>query len=216
VGWIFTFLRHAESVGNAQGIRQGQGDLPLTEAGRAATHDLAQRWRRAGLTFDALLTSPLQRASETAGILARTLTLPAPEIDSLLMERDIGAFTLRPAAEVRQNEPAFLALYDPVGGTGESMWDLYVRAGRVVAGLTQRPPGRYLVVSHGMLLNMVLYALLGITPQPNFHGPLFALPNLGAAVVIRSQIPRYRRWVLMHLAGPDCLPPRIPSGPDGS
>jgi len=205
--WTFTFLRHAESVGNAQGIRQGQGDLPLTDAGRTAAQTLAQHWRSAGLTFDALITSPLQRARETAHILAQALNLPAPEEDPLLMERDIGSLTLQPAATVPPTAAGFLSLYDPVGGTGESIWDLYVRAGQAVAGLTRRPPGRYLVVTHGMLLNMMLYALLGIAPQPNFYGPLFVLPNLGAAVVARDRQPSRHRWILVHLAGPECLPP---------
>ncbi len=205
--WHFTFLRHAESVGNAQGIRQGQGDLPLTDAGREATRALARRWREAGLRFDALLTSPLRRAAETAEILAHGLSLPPPQADPLLMERAIGAFTLRPAHEVRSQEPAFLPLYAPVGGTGESIWDLYVRAGQAVAALLRRPPGRYLVVAHGMFLNMLLHAVLGIAPQSNFAGHAFVLPNLGAAVLEYHAAARRPRWVLLHLAGPTCLPP---------
>lgn len=202
---VFTLLRHAESVGNAEGIRQGQGDLPLTERGRAAARALARRWRAAGVTFDQVLTSPLRRAAETAALLAETLHLPAPEVQPLLMERDIGTFTLRPAAEVQADEPPFWPLYEPVGGTGESLWDLYLRAGQVVAHLARRPPGHYLVVAHGMLLNMLLQALLGIVPQAHFWGPHFLLPNLGVAVVVHF-IPHHR-WALVHLAGPDALPP---------
>jgi len=207
--WTFTLLRHAESVGNAQGIRQGQGDLPLTAAGRAAAQALGQRWRAAGLAFDAVITSPLRRAAETAVLVAQALDLPAPEVDPLFMERAIGDFTLRPADEVRAAEPDFWPLYAPVGGTGESIWDLYVRAGQAVAGLLRRPPARYLVVAHGMLLNMVLHAMLGIAPQPNFYGARFALPNLGAAVVEYHADAARHRWLLKHLAGPEYPPPAV-------
>ncbi len=207
--WTFTLLRHAESVGNAQGIRQGQGDLPLTDAGRAAARALGQRWRAAGLRFDAVITSPLRRAAETAVLVAQALDLPPPEVDPLLMERAIGDFTLQPAAQVRAAQPDFLPLYEPVGGTGESIWDLYVRAGQAVAGLLRRPPARYLVVAHGMFLNMMLHALLGIAPQPNFAGSRFVWPNLGAALVEYHADPRRHGWVLRHLAGPEHPPPAV-------
>src|SRR5258706_314236 len=41
----------------------------------------------------------------------------------------------------------------------------------------ERPPGKYLVVSHGGTLTMTLYAILGIAPQPNYQGPRFRFRN---------------------------------------
>ena len=40
-----------------------------------------------------------------------------------------------------------------------------------------------MVVSHGGLLNMVLYAILGITPQANFSGPRFRFRNAAFATL---------------------------------
>ncbi len=200
---LVTFLRHAQSVGNAQAIRQGQGDLPLTAEGRDRARTLARRWVAEGRTFDAVLTSPLRRAAETAVIFAQALGLPAPEIMPALMERHIGEYTLRPAAEVRAQEPPWRSLYEPVGQTGESVWDLYLRAGQVVANLVRRPPGHYLVVGHGMLLNMVFYTLLGIAPQPFPAGPLFPLPNLGHAKFVYEQDASHERWMLLSFGGPE-------------
>ncbi len=200
VAYQFTLVRHGESVGNAQALRQGQGDLPLTERGRAQIRALAQRWRALGRTFDHVITSPLRRAAESAAILAQHLHLPEPEPDPLLMERDIGRWTLRPHAEVRREMPAFLALYEPLGETGESIWDLYVRAGQALRGLMRRPPGRYLVVSHGGLLNMMLYNILGIAPQPNFLGPQFVLTN--GAYVDLGYDPETHRWLFFAFVHP--------------
>ena len=39
-----TFLRHGESVGNAEDRFQGHADFPLTEKGRTQARSLADRW----------------------------------------------------------------------------------------------------------------------------------------------------------------------------
>jgi 2,3-bisphosphoglycerate-dependent phosphoglycerate mutase len=71
--------------------------------------------------------------------------------------------------------------YTRFGRTGESRWEMFLRAGRGVQNLLDRPPGRYLVVSHGGILNMALYCTLSITPQADFAGPRFSLGNTGFA-----------------------------------
>jgi len=84
------------------------------------------------------------------------------EMDPDWMERDNGLLAgLRPdQVEERQLRPPFIHPYQRIGETGESQWELYLRAGRAVQGLLHRPPGRYLVVSHGGILNHALYAIL--------------------------------------------------------
>lgn len=191
--YLITLVRHGESTGNAEGRHQGQMDFPLTERGRAQAQALAQRWQREGRRYDALITSPLTRARETARILAAALGLVV-ETDVLWMERDNGVLAGWRWEEAREHypPPALLHLYDPVGQTGESIWDLYLRAGQAIQRLLRRPPGRYLVVSHGGLLHMVLYAILGIAPQPNFLGPRFVLGN--AAFIDLEYHPHEGRW----------------------
>jgi len=56
------FLRHGESVGNAEDRFQGQADFPLTDKGRAQAKALAERWLVEGVTFDRCISSPLLRA----------------------------------------------------------------------------------------------------------------------------------------------------------
>ncbi len=64
------FLRHGESVGNAELRWQGQADFALTDKGREQAQALADRWRSEGMQFDHILASPLKRAKETADIIA--------------------------------------------------------------------------------------------------------------------------------------------------
>jgi phosphohistidine phosphatase len=68
-------VRHAEAApGEPDGLR------PLTAEGRAHARELGERLRREGFTADAVVTSPLLRARETAVALG----LGAPEVDERL------------------------------------------------------------------------------------------------------------------------------------
>ena len=71
----FVFLRHGESVGNAESRWQGQSDYPLTEKGRAQARALAERWKFENVKFNLAISSPLIRAKETAEIIASALNV---------------------------------------------------------------------------------------------------------------------------------------------
>ena len=60
-------VRHGQSTYNAQARLQGQADPPLSDAGRAEAELLKAALD--GFAADRVLTSDLQRASETAAIL---------------------------------------------------------------------------------------------------------------------------------------------------
>jgi broad specificity phosphatase PhoE len=193
--YYITLLRHGESVANAESIWQGQTDFPLTDKGINQSHSLADMWKKQGTTFDQVISSPLTRARQTTEILVDRLKLPV-ELNPLWMERDIGKLSglNRAEAEIQFPRPAFIPLHMPFGETGESLWDLYLRAGQAVQDLIRRQPGRYLVVSHGGLLNMVLYAVLGISPQANFHGARFRFRNTAFANLVFN--PAEHDWLL--------------------
>ncbi len=69
------FLRHGESVGNAERRWQGQADYPLTDMGREQAQALADRWVAENKSFDYILASPLKRAKETADIIGERFEL---------------------------------------------------------------------------------------------------------------------------------------------
>lgn len=187
--------RHGESVGNAEGLRQGQTDFPLSETGLRQARALARRFKREKRQFDLIITSPLQRAHETAKILAYALGTPI-EVDALWTERDNGLLSgLRPEdGEQLVPRPPFIHPYQPIGETGESQWALYIRAGQALQNLLLHPPGSYLVISHGGILNLVLYAILGIPLQANFSGPRFRFRNTAFATL--SYKPSEHTWII--------------------
>lgn len=178
-------LRHGESVGNAERRWQGQADYPLTDRGRHQVRALADRWLAEGRDFDCILSSPLERARETADIIAEALDVQV-ESDPVWLERNIGEFAGMTGEEVNKHFPnrdrEFITPFAAIiGDQGEGNWELYLRAGQALHGLLRREPGKYLVVSHGGLLNMVIYAVVGITPHANFSGPRFRFKNTGFA-----------------------------------
>ena len=87
-------VRHAEAApGDPDELR------PLTPAGREAARNLGRRLAREGVRPDAVLTSPLLRARETAAELCRALNC-VPEADERLAP-GATAETLREAVSGR-------------------------------------------------------------------------------------------------------------------
>src|SRR5512146_3119538 len=198
----FVFLRHGESVGNVEERFQGQSDYPLTERGREQARALAQRWAREGMRFDLAITSPLARAKETATIIAAVLDVHIEE-DPIWLERDVGNLagytrqeTLKKYPDAERRTP-----YDPFGESGEGDWQLFLRAGTGVHQLLKRPAGRYLIVTHGGMLNKIMYAVLGIPIQPHSHGPSFRFGNTGYAMF--TYLPGRHQWRMIRLVSPD-------------
>ena len=74
-------LRHGESEGNAQGRMQGRRDYPLSAFGREQAALAAAFIAGSRLSLNAVYSSPLKRALETASILARSGIRPEPLID---------------------------------------------------------------------------------------------------------------------------------------
>jgi broad specificity phosphatase PhoE len=190
----FVFVRHGESIGNAESRWQGQSDYALTEKGRAQARALAERWKSENVKFDLILASPLVRAKETAEIIAAAVGANV-EFDPVLLERHIGEMEGLTAEEVRKRpQPPYITPYDPIGGEGEGDWALFLRAGQALHSLLRRPPGSYLIVSHGGLLNQLMNAIVGIAPHVDPSGVRFRFDNTAFARVI--YFPFQHRWAI--------------------
>ncbi len=174
-----TFVRHGQSIGNLEDRMQGLADFPLSETGRKQAKALARHWQENGNRFDVSITSPLSRAEETARILVQGLNIPSLEFEPLWVERDMGLRSGMTMSNIREKfiKPEFVNPYVAEDNSMESDWALYLRAGQALHKVLQRSPGSYLVVSHGAILHMTLYVILGIVPQPNSQGPYFKMDN---------------------------------------
>ena len=192
--YTFVFLRHGESIGNAESRWQGQSDYALTERGRAQARALAERWKSEGAKFDLIISSPLVRAKETAEIVASALGAKI-ELDPILLERNVGEMEGLTMEEVRKiPQPPYITPYDPIGGEGEGDWALFLRAGQALHDLVRRPPGNYLIVSHGGLLNQLMNTIIGIAPHVDPSGVRFRFENTAFARVI--YFPYQHRWAI--------------------
>jgi probable phosphoglycerate mutase len=144
-------VRHGESTWNAVRRWQGHGDPPLSELGREQSRALAASLAQREIA--ALWSSDLQRAVETAGILAEVLGLPV-QSDARWRERHLGDWTglRREAIEARWPELyARLAAGDPDAAPpgGESQRDLDARVHAAAAQIAAAHPGqRVVVVTH--------------------------------------------------------------------
>jgi 2,3-bisphosphoglycerate-dependent phosphoglycerate mutase len=196
--FTLTFLRHGESLGNAQGYYQGQKDYPLTTRGKSQVKRLISRWQADGTSFDQVIASPLIRARDTAQQICDAFGCPMTE-DEDWQERDIGVLSgvRREEADKVYPRPNFFTPYEAMGVTGEGDWALYLRAGRALHKILKRPPARYLIVSHGGILNQVMHVVFGMTPQASGQGVHFRFVNTAFSKVYYD--PGKHKWVVWGL-----------------
>ncbi len=95
-------IRHGETAWNRERRLQGQLDIPLNDTGRAQACALAEAL--AGEPIDAVYTSDLGRAMQTAAPLAETLGLQV-RAEPRLRERCYGDLEGMTYAEVAEKRP---------------------------------------------------------------------------------------------------------------
>lgn len=187
-------LRHGQSEGNLRSLRQGQRDYPLTDLGHRQISLLAQRWIETGVKFDHIIASPLTRALDSARLLADSLNVDL-DIDERWQERNSGSAEGEPldTLSVRNDPTQERNVYDPIFPGGESDLQLHVRAGEGLQAIMNRGPGRYLVVSHGGILNGAMHVILGLAPAGSSKLARFSFSNSGYAILQYVADPGYWR-----------------------
>lgn len=151
----FALIRHGQTDWNAERRLQGSTDIPLNDVGRAQARDAVAAL--SGSDWDAIVSSPLSRAAETADLIAAGLGLSVARRVPELAERSYGP------AEGLQDGPELDALRIPGGFRGAESED--DAADRGLAGLEalaeEYRGGRVLVVAHGSLLRVSLSRVAG-------------------------------------------------------
>jgi broad specificity phosphatase PhoE len=143
-------VRHGETDWNADGRLQGQADRPLSDFGRTQARQLGDAL--AEEKFEAIYSSDLARARETAEIVAERLGLPV-SLEPDLREKDWGTWEGLTAVE-----------RDRVEFLGESTQAHQERILRALRRISERHPdgGSVLVVTHGGSMRRVQTAALGM------------------------------------------------------
>lgn len=155
-------IRHALPVRIDEGATAGPADPPLADLGRAQASALAD-WL-AEESIDAVWSSPMRRARETAEPLAERLQLPV-NVDDGLAEYDRDSPSYIPIEELKAaNDPRWNQL-------PERPEEFAAEVIEAVEGIVVAHPGqRVAVVCHGGVVNAYAGHVLGIVD------PLFFLP----------------------------------------
>jgi broad specificity phosphatase PhoE len=157
---IWTFMRHGQSVANAEGWYAGTCDARLTGIGERQA--IAARVAVAKTPFDRVFSSDLQRARRTAELVIAGRELAIVQTPAL-RERSCGAWETCAVTEIEADGRAdvLLSFRDRPPG-GESLRDVAVRALGWLAEVDDDIDT--LVVAHGALMRSLIGVLDG-TPE---------------------------------------------------
>src|SRR5262245_36844681 len=159
---VVYLARHGETAWTISRQHTGVTDLPLTAQGEAEAVRLGQRLE--GLTFAAVLTSPLRRAFRTCE-LAGFGSMAKTEPD--LIEWNYGAYEGRTSAEIHAERPGWQLFRDGCPG-GESADDVGVRADRVIRRVREIR-GDVLLFSSSHFLRVLAARWLGFPAAAGRH-----------------------------------------------
>jgi broad specificity phosphatase PhoE len=151
-------IRHGQTEWNAEKRFLGKSDIPLDQVGHQQARNFASSL---SFSFDAVYTSPLARASQTAQYLQ-----PAATVVPTLQELDQGDLEGMVGMDALQKYPEFFAAWAsdpsqlPVPG-GESMEQCRIRALDAIQTIGQNHSQnqRVAVVSHQMVIASILCTL---------------------------------------------------------
>ncbi|MFK0123582.1 bifunctional RNase H/acid phosphatase [Streptomyces nigra] len=176
----FVLLRHGETPLTPQKRFSGSGgtDPALSAAGREQAERVGAALARRG-TVQAIVSSPLARTRETAGIVAARLGLDVT-VEEGLRETDFGAWEGLTFGEVRERYPDDLTawLADPEArptGGGESFAATAERVAAARDKLIAAYAGRtVLLVTHVTPIKTLVRLALGAPPESLFRMELSA------------------------------------------
>ena len=106
------------------------------------------------MAFDAVYSSPMQRALRTAQLAG----FEHPEITDLLKEVDYGRYEGLTSKQIHENDPGW-EIYRDGSPDGETPEQIHARARRFIELVTSRQKeGRVLAFSHGHFLRAIAVA----------------------------------------------------------
>jgi probable phosphoglycerate mutase len=162
---LLLLVRHGETTYNVENRLPGQ--LPgvlLTDEGRRQAQRAAVAL--SGLPLSTVIASPLERARETAEILARGWALPV-RLDPRLMDTDIGPWAGKQIDELNKTEPGWKAYVERPSAPPEGIEGFSAVQVRSVAAvddiLRDDSLGAYIVlVAHADVVKLILAHYMGI------------------------------------------------------
>ena len=189
-------IRHGETLWNEEKRYQGHGDSPLTETGRNQVAALGRRMKK--IRVDALISSDLGRAQETASIVADYTGHPL-ELDSRLRERNYGVLEGLTVHEIKARHSKILNQLnsddpDYIIPEGESHRQQYQRNVEFIEELlTKRSGATVAVVAHGGVLDSIFRYIARLPlDQPR----CFVTINASLTIITHGSFYGTARWVI--------------------
>lgn len=177
-------VRHGQDQDNTNGILNGHRDTPLTEIGISQAEQLAKKIKKSGIVFDKIYSSPLQRAYQTAEIVATYIHMKKPEIVDILIERDFWMMSGKNIKDIEKLCSPDIIKTDTIMYFLSPEWaetfpQLIKRANQALEYIQkQRIKGNILLVTHGdfgKMLYTAYYNLDWKLIQKSPHGLFFEI-----------------------------------------
>lgn len=148
----FYLLRHGQTDWNLEGKLQGHKDIPMNSNGVKQITEIAERLREMNFQVDCIISSPLDRARESARIVAERIGFEGSIIyDEDFLERSFGlAEGLVYHREINLDDEKYCA---------ESVEDVCKRAKTAIDKYMSCEDKSILIVAHGAILAAVKQAL---------------------------------------------------------
>jgi broad specificity phosphatase PhoE len=167
-------VRHGQTAGNADRLLHGRTDHPLNETGILQAERAAVRIRER-FEVDAIVSSPLKRASATASIIGKSFGLSQAHEDDL-QEMDFGDFEgISVERFLAEHSELAAKAFDPSNQdlawpNGESRAEFHQRVATTFRRLARTYDNQtVVVVSHGGVLGSLLAQVQGGSPN-NWQG----------------------------------------------
>jgi len=158
-------VRHGQTAWNKEEIFRGRTDVPLDETGLKQAELAAEYFK--GMEIDAIYSSPLSRASQTAQKIAQFHNLKVQPLPGII-DMSFGDWEGRPHQEIREKDSKTYRLWveEPhlvrLPG-GEGLDDVRVRAMAALEEVIQDHPEKTLVlVSHRVICKVLICAILNL------------------------------------------------------
>jgi len=167
-------VRHGQSTWNVEHRWQGQANPPLSQRGRNQAHAATSLVG----AVDAVISSPQDRALETAAIIANSIGVGPVQVVENLYERHIGVWSGMTTSEIEAAHPGWIDAQKRLDDweTDESVFK------RVTAAMfdirANFPRATLLVVTHGGVIAAIEKGLGTDEGRiPNLHGRIFTVDD---------------------------------------
>lgn len=176
-------VRHGSTEHSLAGRFSGRNELPLDDRGQGQARAIAHHIAGLG-DIDAIVSSPLRRAQETAGAIAERTGVPVETHDDLI-ETEFGEWEGLTIEDAHLKWPDLLAAWlkraDIAPPSGESFAEVETRALRGLNEILDARRGqRIVMVSHVTPIKTLLRLALGSPQETMFR---FHLDTASLSVV---------------------------------